>query len=268
MSRYIRHGNGREWRRGVYRIEALPKLDAMEWKNPRRRWGSSFGSYTGEGDTTLDLTHVPEGLAALASCRYCGGRHEAIFPGTLVDMGNEFPRLLAPFDPWRNQHAHCGQEPIRWRTPGLLEEFLSAFIASSRLDLARGVFIDSCVHLLATDARAYSFFSPALPASDEDALVATEEFRASVRAFIRERKLDLLAAVVTGESWVHDLRQDSPVRQEGLSIAYVTADYGKASVYPIRRHAAGATTGPGELLPEALFRGVPGSTRWLDTLFA
>lgn len=268
MSRYTRHGTGREWRRGIYRIESLPGLDPAEWKNTRETWGLPFGSYTGGGNTILNLIRVPEGLAALAFCQFCGGRHEMIIPGSLDEIRNGYKRMLAPFGPWREQHARCDQDAIVWRTPALVDEFLSAFLAAARQDLARGTFIGPCVHLLAADGRAYSFFPPALPEYDEDALVVTEEFRASVRAFIRQRKLDLLAAIVTGENWFTDLRQADPARQEGLSVYYVTADYGKASLYPIRRRATGATSGPGELLTEAVLQGVPGVARLLDTLFA
>jgi hypothetical protein len=216
----------------------------------------------------LDFIRVPEGLAALAFCPFCGGRHEMIIAGSLAEIRNDYRRMLTPFGPWREQHARCDQEPIVWRTPALVEEFVSAFLAGARQDLARGIFIRPCVHLLATDGRAYSLIPPALPVYEEDSLVVTEEFRASVRAFIRQRKLDLLAAVVTGENWFTDLRQGSPVRQEGLSIYYVTPDYGRASLYPIRRLTPGATTGPGEMLPEAVLQGVPGAARLLDTLFA
>lgn len=267
-SRYTRHGTGREWRRGIYRIETLPKLDSAEWKNPRETWSSVFGSYSGGTNTVLNLIRIPEGLAGLGFCQFCGGRHEAIFPGSLAEIGRDLKRMLAPFSPWREQHAGCSEEAIVWRTPALVEEFVSAFLAGARQDLARGIFIRPCVHLLATDGRAYSLIPPALPEYEDDALVVTEEFRASIRAFIRQRKLDLLAAVVTGENWYTDLREGSPVRQEGLSIYYVTADFGKASLYPIRRRVPGATTGPGELLPGAVLRGVPAAARLLDTLFA
>jgi hypothetical protein len=268
LSRYTRHGTGREWRRGIYRIESLPGLTPAEWKNPRETWGSVFGSYSGGQNTTLDLFRVPEGLAGLGFCRFCGGRHEALFPGSLAEIRSNLKRMLTPFGPWREQHARCDQEVIIWRTPGLVDEFVSGCLNGARQDLARGIFIRPCVHLLMSDGRACSFFPPALPEYDEDALVVTEEFRASVRAFIRQRKLDLLAAIVTGENWFTDLRQGDPVRQEGLSVYYVTADYGKASLYPIRRRAAGATSGPGKLLPGAALQGVPGAARLLDTLFA
>lgn len=268
MSRYTRHGTGREWRRGIYRLEALPTLDPAEWKNPRETWGSAFGSYSGGENTNLDLIRIPEGLAGLGFCRFCGGRHEAIFPGSIAEIRRDFKRLLAPFGPWREQHGRCRQEAITWRTPGLVDEFVSGFLNGARQDLARGIFVRPCVHLLMSDGRAASFFPPALPEYKDEALVVTEQFRAAVRALIRSRKLDLLAAIVTGENWFTDFRQAEPARQEGLAVYYVTADYGKASLYPIRRHAAGATSGPGELLPAAVLEGVPGTARLLDTLFA
>jgi hypothetical protein len=243
-------------------------LDPAEWKNPRETWGSAFGSYSGGVNTNLDLIRIPEGLAGIGFCRFCGGRHEAIIPGSLAEIRGDFKRMLAPFGAWRDQHARCHQEAITWRTPRLVEDFVCGFLNEAKQDLARGIFIGPCVHLLMSDGRACSFFPPALPEYEEDAHVVTEAFRAAVRAFIRQRKLDLLAAVVTGENWYTDLRQGDHARQEGLSIYYVTADYGKASLYPIRRHTTGATSGPGELLPKALLRGVTGAVRLLDTLFA
>lgn len=267
-SRYTRHGTGREWRRGIYRIESLPRLDPAEWKHSRDTWGCSVGSYSGGENTNLKLIRVPEGLALLAFCRFCGGRNEAIVPKALADVRDEFERMLAPFGAWSEQHARCNEKAITWRTPELVEEFVSAFLASARQDLAHGIFVGPCVHLLATDGRAYSLIPPALPEYEDGALIVTEEFRASVRTFIRQRKLDLLAAVVTGENWFTDLGQDNPVRHEGLSIYYVTADFGKASLYPIRRRVPGTTTGPGGLLPESVLEGVPTGARLLDTLFA
>lgn len=268
MNRYTRHGTGREWRRGIYRIESLPKLDEAEWKHPRDTWGCSLGSYSGGENTSLGLIRVPEGLAFLAFCRFCGGRNEAIIPSALADLQDDDERLLAPFGPWGEQHARCNEKAIIWRTPALVEEFVRTFLAAARQDLSRGIFVRPCMHLLTTDGRACSFFPPALPEYEDAVRIETEEFRASVRALIRQRKLDLLAAVVTGENWFTDLNQGNPVRQEGLSIYYVTADYGKASLYPIRRHTPSATTGPGELLPEAVLQGVPAAARLLDTLFA
>jgi hypothetical protein len=265
--RYSKHGTGREWRRGVYRIESLPELAPGEWKHPREMWGCSVARYSGGENTSLELIRVPEGLALLAFCRFCGGRHETLVPSALADVQDDFERLLMPLHPWREQHAGCNHEAIVWRTPALVDEFVCAFLASARQDLARGVFVRPCMHLLTTDGRAYSFFPPALPQYEDEVLIETEAFRSAVRMLIRRRKLDLLAAVVTGENWFTDLRQGDLARQEGISIYYVTADYGKASLYPIRRHVSGTTSGPGELLPEAVLQGVPAGARLLDTLF-
>jgi hypothetical protein len=167
----------------------------------------------------------------------------------------------------REQHARCNQDAIVWRTPALVDEFVCAFLAAARQDLAHGIFVRPCLHLLTTDGRAYSFFPPALPKYEDEVLIETEAFRASVRLLIRQRKLDLLAAAVTGENWFTDFRQEDFARQEGISVYYVTADDGKASLYPIRRRVSDATSGPGELRPETVLQGVPSAARLLDTLF-
>lgn len=196
MSRYTRHGTGREWRRGIYRIETLLKLHPAEWKNPRETWGCSVGRFSRGENTELELIRVA-GLVGVAFCRFCGGRNEALVPTALADVPDDFERMLMPFGPWREQHARCNEKVIVWRTPALVEEFVRTFLATARQDLARGGFIPPCMHLLTTDGRACSFFPPALPEYEDAARITTDEFRASLRGVIQQRKLDLLAAQPT-----------------------------------------------------------------------
>lgn len=265
--RYTKGGTGREWRRGVYRIEALPMLGPAVGINPRESWGRCTGTYP-RGNTVLDVILIRGGVAGLARCQHCGGRSEVVIPAALLDLDSVHRLLHVPLDAWNAQHGRCHQQAIAWQTPALVEEFVSAFLKAARQDLARGIFVWPCVHLLATDGRAYGFFPPALAERGDDPVVVTEEFRASLRAFIRQRRLDLLAAVVTGESWMTDLRDPDSPRQEAISIYYATTDFEKAIHYGIRRHHAGSTSGPGELLREVAGQGTTGAARLVATLLA
>lgn len=294
--RFVRSGTGREWRKGRFQLVDLPLPTEAEVIWPRALWGVTQEEWERQSEDHISgrLVYVPEGQAVLAWCAACGGRYEALLDVRTAGWPTTDPRAaieracdaaLAPLSgEWLTGHTSCRDTPKQHHVPVMVQEVLRAVEKAARQAIAAGELAPATLYLLDATGRVYCASLDDLESSAPGNTERVNEIAArhfAIRAWVRARKIDLLAAIVVAEAWVTDTsksRHDEPPeahrhpsraanRKEALLLSLVTPSFGQSGSGLIQRKSGIPDEGPGTVDPiEWGPAGAPATL--LDTLFA
>lgn len=282
-------GNGRARRRG--RLRMADRIPAANAVYPREDWGRRSAHVFGAHDhLACDLIRVPEGMAIVARCEICGGRHEGVIDERAANRAADpDAAFLAGLDivrgqlecEWIPRHRSCPEAASKHHLPLVVEEFVGAVEGIARMRIAAGEAMPAMIYLLDVAGEAYALpihdVPPSTPESNERRIELAAR-HSLLRELVRACDLDLLAAISVGEAWGEPHEPGgtapqaghaprSPGRTEHLLLAVVTSTAGWLATGEIQREGGRIDEGPGTVEPLA-WSALQRECGLLDTLLA
>lgn len=251
--RYSRSARGTTWRKGVFSVSKLPRVDEEDTVFARSDWGRPLRFLVPlDGGFKVTLTFAPEGVVFSSNCEWCGGQIDS-----LLDMrGWEGPvpsgdpaswnesrsvsLIMTRHEQWAAEHVHCGPSAGPTELPSTVDSFCQRVIGVGRTFIRAGKDCPTYLHLLFDSGAAVAMPYTNLPDEESERIIERAARQFAVRQYIRSRGEAPIAAVWLGEAWsshdpAHARPSADPAREEVLVCGVQTPRVSLGYYAPIHR---------------------------------